>query len=183
MFALIFGGSGSGKSEYAEKLSCELAQKNEKYYIATMIPYGEEGKKRVERHKKLREGKDFYTIEQTMHISGALEKIKNPRNSTVLIECMSNLVANEMFEPGGNTQSIIKECMTIRDKCSNIIIVTNDIFSDGCIYDESTREYIRQLAYINRQLAQDADIVEEVVYRSEERRVGKECRSRWSPYH
>ena len=66
MFALIFGGSGSGKSEYAEKLSCELAQKNEKYYIATMIPYGEEGKKRVERHKKLREGKDFYTIEQTM---------------------------------------------------------------------------------------------------------------------
>ena len=75
MFALIFGGSGSGKSEYAEKLSCELAQKNEKYYIATMIPYGEEGKKRVERHKKLREGKDFYTIEQTMHISGALEKI------------------------------------------------------------------------------------------------------------
>ena len=135
MFALIFGGSGSGKSEYAEKLSCELAQKNEKYYIATMIPYGEEGKKRVERHKKLREGKDFYTIEQTMHISGALEKMKNPRNSTVLIECMSN-----------------------------IIIVTNDIFSDGCIYDESTREYIRQLAYINRQLAQDADIVEEVVY-------------------
>ena len=92
-----------------------------------------------------------------MHISGALEKIKNARNSTVLIECMSNLVANEMFEPGGNTQSIIKECMTIRDKCSNI-------FSDGCIYDESTREYIRQLAYINRQLAQDADIVEEVVY-------------------
>ncbi|MBS1337922.1 MAG: adenosylcobinamide kinase, partial [Lachnospira sp.] len=48
--------------------------------------------------------------------------------------------------------------------CSNIIIVTNDIFSDGCIYYESTREYIRQLAYINRQLAQDADIVEEVVY-------------------
>ena len=85
MIHLVTGGSGSGKSEYAEKLSCELAQKNEKYYIATMIPYGEEGKKRVERHKKLRESKDFYTIEQTMHISGALEKIKNPRNSTVLL--------------------------------------------------------------------------------------------------
>ena len=24
---------------------------------------------------------------------------------------------------------------------------------------------------------------EEITYRSEERRVGKECRSRWSPYH
>ena len=61
MFALIFGGSGSGKSEYAEKLSCELAQKNEKYYIATMIPYGEEGKKRVD-EKKI---KHFWSIFQT----------------------------------------------------------------------------------------------------------------------
>ena len=26
-------------------------------------------------------------------------------------------------------------------------------------------------------------IVEEKIFRSEERRVGKECRSRWSPYH
>ena len=25
--------------------------------------------------------------------------------------------------------------------------------------------------------------VQEMLYRSEERRVGKECRSRWSPYH
>ena len=28
-----------------------------------------------------------------------------------------------------------------------------------------------------------AKIKEIVQYRSEERRVGKECRSRWSPYH
>ena len=29
----------------------------------------------------------------------------------------------------------------------------------------------------------DADLDKIVVGRSEERRVGKECRSRWSPYH
>ena len=27
------------------------------------------------------------------------------------------------------------------------------------------------------------DILDQIAYRSEERRVGKECRSRWSPYH
>ena len=27
------------------------------------------------------------------------------------------------------------------------------------------------------------DIYQKVLFRSEERRVGKECRSRWSPYH
>ena len=26
-------------------------------------------------------------------------------------------------------------------------------------------------------------VMEVLMYRSEERRVGKECRSRWSPYH
>ena len=29
----------------------------------------------------------------------------------------------------------------------------------------------------------DMDTTEKCVLRSEERRVGKECRSRWSPYH
>ena len=29
----------------------------------------------------------------------------------------------------------------------------------------------------------DADALDRAVARSEERRVGKECRSRWSPYH
>ena len=27
------------------------------------------------------------------------------------------------------------------------------------------------------------DVIEAALVRSEERRVGKECRSRWSPYH
>ena len=44
----------------------------------------------------------------------------------------------------------------------------------------------RQGAYV---LCQDSKLKEEMdaeiveVLRSEERRVGKECRSRWSPYH
>src|SRR3712207_7011331 len=32
-------------------------------------------------------------------------------------------------------------------------------------------------------LAREAPVVLPVHHRSEERRVGKECRSRWSPYH
>src|SRR2546426_2194053 len=31
--------------------------------------------------------------------------------------------------------------------------------------------------------SREADVLEDVLPRSEERRVGKECRSRWSPYH
>ena len=46
MFHLITGGSGSGKSEYAEQKLMEYAshsKRNKKrYYIATMIPFGKE---------------------------------------------------------------------------------------------------------------------------------------------
>ena len=36
---------------------------------------------------------------------------------------------------------------------------------------------------ISSVLSTDMVFIEEVAMRSEERRVGKECRSRWSPYH
>ena len=65
MLAVITGGSGSGKSEYAERVATSLAKRDglPLYYIATMRPFGEEGKRRVERHRKLRAGKGFETIE------------------------------------------------------------------------------------------------------------------------
>ena len=51
MITLVTGGSGSGKSAYAESLlySCEGIR----YYIATMQIYDAEGEKKVERHRKL----------------------------------------------------------------------------------------------------------------------------------
>ena len=37
--------------------------------------------------------------------------------------------------------------------------------------------------YIQNQLKDDLEYDQMTLKRSEERRVGKECRSRWSPYH
>ena len=62
MLHLITGGSGSGKSAYAEK-QVLAAGEGRRIYIATMIPYGEEGRQRVERHRKLRQEKQFETLE------------------------------------------------------------------------------------------------------------------------
>ena len=57
MITLVTGGSGSGKSEYAEGLLLEC-EDCARYYIATMEPGGE-GRRRVERHKRLRRGRDL----------------------------------------------------------------------------------------------------------------------------
>ena len=48
-------------------------------------------------------------------------------------------------------------------KCRHLVMVTNDVFSDGVACAESTQEYLRQLAAINAQAAALADCVVEVV--------------------
>lgn len=165
MFALITGGSGSGKSEYAETLAVELAKKEQLplYYIATMVPYGEEGHRRVERHRKLRAGKGFETIECFVN----LKEQELPEPGVVLLECLSNLTANEMFEENGAGERTVEEILqgmeSLRGRCVHLVTVTNDIFSDGLHYDETTEQYQRRLGILNQKLAREADRVTEVV--------------------
>ena len=54
----VTGGSGSGKSAFAEQqvVDSGIARR---IYLATMEAYGEEGRARVERHRALRAGKGF----------------------------------------------------------------------------------------------------------------------------
>ena len=96
MITVITGGSGSGKSVYAENYAMKYRKaKDACFYIATMQPYGEEGRNRVERHRKQRAGKGFDTIECYQNVGSCAKQIEN---GIVLLECMSNLVANELFQ-------------------------------------------------------------------------------------
>ena len=50
---------------------------------------------------------------------------------------------------------------------------------------ELARSLVKEGRYDLVELLYDStpDVLSELIRRSEERRVGKECRSRWSPYH
>ena len=61
MMILVTGGASSGKSAYAEQLACSLP--GSRYYLAAMKPFGEEGARRIARHRALRAGKGFVTVE------------------------------------------------------------------------------------------------------------------------
>lgn len=162
MVALIIGGSGSGKSEFAENMALNLSKQN-LIYLATMIPYGREGIERVERHRKMRRNKGFKTIEKYTD----LKKLTLKQESTVLLECMSNLLANEMFENDGAGDKAVEEIKigidSLIDCTRNTVIVSNDIFGDGMNYDERTREYINNLGLINRYISLKADMIHEIV--------------------
>ena len=106
MITLITGGSGSGKSAYAEKYICYVSNEKgykEKYYIATMQVFDDEGQRKIDRHRRLRAGKGFITVEQPRDIQNAVSKLQSESSlktgRSALLECMSNLVANVMFPP------------------------------------------------------------------------------------
>ncbi len=179
MIIVITGGSGSGKSEHAENKASELSD-GKKYYLATMKIYGEEGIKKVERHRRLREGKGFYTLEYSEDIYRAADEICE--DSTVLIECMSNLLANEMYRdyglsselnpPSQNDEKansadivdkIIGDVRCLSRKAKNLVIVTNNVSEDGELYDEETLRYIDNLGRINARLFEMADLAYESV--------------------
>ena len=168
MMTLIIGGSGSGKSAYAEDYMVSISEDRKKYYIATMQIYEEEGKRKVERHRMLRGGKGFSTIEQPVDIGKAAEKME-AEDRTALLECVSNLTANEMFSgevPGTEeaiTEKIVGGIAVLNRELTHLVIVSNNVFEDGNVYDKTTMAYIRAMGRINQKLAEMADEVVEVV--------------------
>ena len=163
MLTLVTGGSGSGKSAFAEDrvLSFGDAQR---IYIATMHPFDEESHKRIERHQKMRAGKGFETIERYTE----LDELLIPKDCVVLLECMSNLVANEMFREDGFhpevAEKITEGVKNLLSQAKHVVIVTNEIFSDGILYEKESEQYKKELGQINQKLAKMAEEVVEVVY-------------------
>ena len=194
MLHIVYGGSASGKSSYAESFAMSLQGEGRLLYIATMYPYkwntteiDPETMQRIERHRAMRADKGFDTVECYRHV----EHIVAKRQDVLLLECMSNLLANEMYleqdsDDGGLAETmsevekagvgmsetlspvskkIVQVLIDLSTRVQELVIVTNDVFSDGgsLTYDESTREYVKNLAEINCALAREAATVTEVV--------------------
>ena len=161
MMILLIGGSGCGKSFYAERI-CSFS-KAPRYYLAAMQPYGEEGRKRVERHRAMRAGKGFETIER-YHDYASLVL---PARGTALLECVANLTANEMFDENGTQRDPVDRVLSgidaLQQQCDLLVVITNDVGSDGICYASSTAEYIHALGTINAAIAEKADTVIEMV--------------------
>ena len=190
MIHLVTGGSGSGKSEYGEGLILDIPD-GERFYIATMESSGREAERRIARHRKLRAGKGFLTIERPRDLGGLILPGEGRKN--VLLECVSNLAANEMFGGGacGSAESagetgacglaepaqetgpdrlaelarrIVSDIRSLARQADHLVIVTNQVGEDGCCYDRETRAYIALVGRVNQELAKLADQVTEVVF-------------------
>lgn len=173
MIILVVGKPDSGKSSRAEALAMELAGDGRLIYLATMEPYGEEGQKRIEKHRKLRQGKGFVTVEKTLDLAhlgaeGALEAFGisgGTTDSTCLLECVSNLVGNEMHVSGRESWSadkvaeyVLKEIGLFSAQVKNLVAVTNE-FEVQQGFDSDTLKYVEITGLVNKGLEEMADKV------------------------
>lgn len=161
MRTLVIGGGASGKSAYAESLAIRYG--GQRIYIATMKPYGQEAEERISRHQTMRKDKGFVTLECYVNLA----EVSLSGSETVLLECLGNLAANELFRSGGTPDNAHRAvCLgleILEEQCRNLVVVSNDIFRDGCSYTVETEAYIRLLGSINATVAARFEQVCEVV--------------------
>ncbi len=164
MTALVFGGSGSGKSAYGEALAQSLADSGPLVYLATMEPAGREAEGRIARHRAQRAGKGFFTIERGRDLGAC----PIPEGATVLLEDLGNWAANELFaSPHTSGEDAWKK---MRDglkllmcKARNLVVISVDISRDGGTYPPETEQYLSLLAALHRDLGAWCEQVTEVV--------------------
>lgn len=166
MMVLVIGGSGSGKSLWSENYMASFS--GQKYYLATMRAYDKETEKRIQRHRLQRRGKGFFTIEQPIDIQRAADQMEYGKGAA-LLECISNLTANEMFQERETVreeavaEKVVRGIASLKEEFNPLVVVSNNVFEDGRVYEDTTMAYIRAMGRINRELAAMADKVVEVV--------------------
>ena len=182
---VIIGKPNSGKSLLAEKLAVSYGKPL--FYLATMKVMDEDGLKRVEKHRSQREGKGFITIEREYDIRKAVDVIRDivsadtgsggfqesdplqtgagKIRATVLLECVANLVGNELYDNPDRpwsgdpmkagaeefVRTITEDIKYLDDHVENLIIVSSEYESDGDA-DAGTWLYVNLLNKVNRRV-------------------------------
>lgn len=156
---LVTGGSGSGKSAYAERYAAALPTRP-LYYIATMALFDAESVRRAERHRAQRAKYGFVTLERDRDLAG----IEGIGGGCALLECVTTLLSNELYyAPEGAMARVLDGIETLLSRVEALVVVTGELNADGIRYEGETADYLRALGGINRRLGARADRVIEVV--------------------
>lgn len=147
---LIIGPNNSGKSLFAEDLAVQNTD-SPLIYLATMVPQNEENDRRIEKHKRQRDGKGFTTIEEPWNI----HEIEIPADSVVLLEDASNLLSNGIFIYRSNADESFRRILALANRCKKLIIVSIGGMTSG-EFDEETNNYIDQINHLNEMLTNSA---------------------------
>lgn len=172
---LVTGGARSGKSRFAESL-CR-ARENATAYIATSIPFDDELKDRVKKHRQMRPS-SWKTYEVYEEVYQKVPEIAKS-HQTVILDCVTLMVNNLMFKENldydhmtaeevdaleaGIRQQFIRLIEAVKKTDLYFVIVTNEIGLSPVAGNRLTRIYTDIIGRINQLIASSSDEVYFVV--------------------
>jgi adenosylcobinamide kinase/adenosylcobinamide-phosphate guanylyltransferase len=169
---LITGGARSGKSTYAEKLA--RGTEGDVLYIATSIPFDDEMKNRVKKHRDSRPS-EWDTYEGYRSLGRVISE-NGGQYKGILLDCVTVMVTNLLLEyPGidfdnagyGDFAEVekainkeVEELLEgIRETDATVIIVTNELGS-GIVPENLLGRVFRDIAgRVNQYIAEQCDEV------------------------
>ena len=123
----------------------------------------EENHARIRKHREDRASKGFDTIECQQRLS----RVSVKEDSAVLLECLTNLVANEMFGEKGAGEKTEEEIRKGLDRlmhtAADLVVVTNNLYSGPEEFSDTVLAYCETLAALEKYVAARADEVTEMV--------------------
>ena len=169
---IITGGARSGKSTFAEKLASKT---DSVLYIATSVPFDDEMKDRVRRHRERRPS-SWDTYEG---YKGLKDIIAGTGKKMVLLDCVTIMIANLLMDANLDwdnvpidvidevEKGIEKEIMGIiegaRKSSADVVLVTNEI-GMGLVPEYRLGRIFRDIAgRMNQLVAAAADEVYMVI--------------------
>lgn len=168
---LVTGGARSGKSTFAEDLVRK--ENGSALYIATSIPFDDEMKFRVQKHRERRPS-HWETVEAYKDLDIHINRSINGK-SAVMVDCVTIMVTNLMFDRCVDWDNIGSDGINsvekyVNDEISKLIaaskqanipfvLVTNEV-GMGIVPDNLVSRVFRDIAgRMNQTLARAADEV------------------------
>lgn len=171
---LVTGGARSGKSKFSEEKAKELQDlyNSNVLYIASSIPFDEDMKDRIKKHKEQRP-KSWYTLEAYKDFQLLYEKEEFLNSKIILLDCLTLMISNILLEYNGDfdkipgneidelEKNIITEILKLINICKDhnkeLIIVSNEVglglvppYRLGCIFRDISGRANQLVAKISK---------------------------------
>ncbi|MBT1247658.1 MULTISPECIES: bifunctional adenosylcobinamide kinase/adenosylcobinamide-phosphate guanylyltransferase [unclassified Thermosipho (in: thermotogales)] len=153
MVILVTGGVKSGKSSFALDLSRRYKKKA---FIATGVPFDEEMRNRINRHKSERKG--FDTFEEPVEVDKVIEGL-NGKYEFAILDCITTYLGNLYYYKKDIENYLEKFLKSIKKVDYTLVCVTNEVGWGIIPENKQVREYVERLGLLNKDIAKIAQKV------------------------
>ena len=176
MAGLIFitGGVRSGKSAFAEQMTAQFGVNKCCHYIATGVPFDNEMKARIHRHRMDREKQQLNWDTIEMQVAFPNNTNNYSENDVILFECVTTWLSNVLYaaekikEPDQFIETQItlfqQQLLFWQERSVKMIIVSNEVLDEPSSIYKEVNQYRKLLGELHQWMVMQSEEAYEVQF-------------------